>query len=283
MTTLRILALAAIVGMVTTPASAKTPTLTFGVVPQQSASQLARVWAPLLQQVGERAGVEVRFVTARDIPTFEDCLGRGAYDAAYMNPFHYIVFQKRSGYRAIAHEKDAMLRGLLVARKDDQIRGLEDLGGASIAFPSPAALGASVLPQAELARRGIDFKPVYVKSHDSVYRGVADGLFPAGGGVARTFATIPADVRDRLTVFYETAAYTPHAIALGPEVDRRMEEQLLDALLAVGESAPDLVAALGMTGFQAASDSDWDDIRALGLDDRAAQMLAEGENACLSD
>ena len=52
----------------------------FGVVPQQAASTLARNWGPLLAHLGERAGLVLRFETAPDIPTFERRLRDGQYD-----------------------------------------------------------------------------------------------------------------------------------------------------------------------------------------------------------
>lgn len=46
-----------------------------------------------------------------------------------------------------------------------------------------AACAASVLPRAALKEVGIAFGPRYVRSHDSVYRTVAQGLYPASGGI----------------------------------------------------------------------------------------------------
>ena len=39
-------------------------TLTFGVVPQQAASTLARLWTPILQAVSKAAGENLVFATA---------------------------------------------------------------------------------------------------------------------------------------------------------------------------------------------------------------------------
>ncbi|MEM7212593.1 MAG: PhnD/SsuA/transferrin family substrate-binding protein, partial [Pseudomonadota bacterium] len=170
-------------------------TLTFGIVPQQSASRLARMWAPLLDRLGADLGIKIRFKTTKDIPTFEACLASGAYDVAYMNPVHYTIFSEAVGYRALAHQSEKRLRGLIVVRKDSPIQTLEDLQGATVAFPSPGAFGASVVPRAEIRGRGIDFEPQYVKSHDSVYRAVIAGLTPAGGGVLRTLNAISDEMR----------------------------------------------------------------------------------------
>ncbi|MEP4339282.1 MAG: phosphate/phosphite/phosphonate ABC transporter substrate-binding protein, partial [Roseobacter sp.] len=188
----------------------------FGIVPQQSASRLAQVWVPILAQLEKETGYKLKFTTAKDIPTFETCLAGKAYDFAYMNPYHYTVVHETAGYEAFAHQADKKLKGILVARADAQPGDLAQLNQKAIAFPSPAAFGASVIPRAELTAQNIDFDPVYVKSHDSVYRAVALGLFPAGGGVMRTFNNLPDDLKSQLKIIYQTDAYTPHAFTTSP-------------------------------------------------------------------
>lgn len=256
--------------------------LVFGVVPQQSASRLARVWVPVLNALAERVGQPVAFATAKDIPTFEACLAAGTYDVAYMNPYHYVVFHDVVGYDVIAHQADRRLKGLMVTRKDGGVSRLEDLQDATIAFPSPAAFGSSVIPRAELAEQKVRFTPQYVNSHDSVYRGVALGLFPAGGGVLRTFNMIPQELRDQLTVFYETSEYTPHAIAVLPSVPRQQRDKLLKALMSLDEETPELLAGIGITAFSAARDADYDDIRGLNLSREHSAIIAEANDQCRS-
>ena len=237
----------------------------FGVVPQQSASRLAKVWVPVLASLSSDIGMTVRFVTARNIPTFERCLAIGAYDVAYMNPLHYVHFHDISGYEAIAHRSQKKLKGILVARRDSDINGISDLGGGTIAFPSPAAFGASVLPRAELSQKNILFAPKYVSSHDSVYRTVASGIMEAGGGVMRTFKTIPEEVRSQLKIIYTTNAYTPHAIAYRKGYSMAVAGKVQQGLMALSERAPDKLALLGITAFQAATNEDWDDVRKLEI------------------
>jgi len=133
-----------------TRAEAWKQTVTFGVVPQQSASRLARMWGPLLARLGEELGVKVEFRTTKDIPTFEACLAAGAYDFAYMNPVHYTIFSEAAGYNAVARQSKKQLKGLLVVKRDSPLDTLDDLEGADIAFPSA---GAFVWSKRGAARR----------------------------------------------------------------------------------------------------------------------------------
>lgn len=266
-----------------TDAEASVPTtLSFGIVPQQSASRLAKMWGPLLAHLGNEIGIEIRFQTAKDIPTFEACLAAGAYDLAYMNPIHYAIFADRSGYLALSRQSEKKLRGIVVVRKDSQRTTIRDLDGAEIAFPSPGAFGASVLPRAEMRARGVDFTPKYVKSHDSVYRAVAAGLMPAGGGVLRTWNAVDPTIRDQLRIIYETEQYTPHAIAALPAIPIAVQTRIRDSLVAIGTTHPELAQSVGMPGFDTALDADWDDVRNLRLDAAATGISTDEGAKCPS-
>lgn len=275
------------VGVAATPAIAKTSdksakTISFGIVPQQSASRLAKVWIPFLNHVAENSGYKINFATARDIPTFEACLAKGAYDISYMNPYHYTVYHDLAGYRAFGRQSNKQLKGLIVVRKAGKITRLEDLAGSELAFPSPAAFGASVVPRAELRSRGVAFKPKYVRSHDSVYRAVSSGLVEAGGGVLRTFNTVPANIRDQLRIIYRTAGYTPHAFAAHSSVSADDLVAISKIMFETATVAPELLKSLGMKGIQTAQNKDWDDVRGLNLKKAQTNVIAEGGGQCLS-
>jgi len=176
--------------------------VTFGIVPQQSASRLAQMWGPLLSELSARTGVSFRFRTTKDIPTFEACLAAGAFDFAYMNPMHYAIFSKEAGYTALAHQKGKRLKGVMVVRADSPHEDLISLQNETVAFPSPGAFGASILTRASLQQRDVSFDASYVNSHDSVYRAVAAGLAAAGGGVSRTWNSVDPSIRDELRIIY---------------------------------------------------------------------------------
>ena len=263
--------LGAALGLLAAPAlqaqTAQTP-LAFGIVPQQSASRLAQDWSPLLAEISRRSGVALVFKTAPSIPVFEERLGRGEYDLAYMNPYHYVVFHQAAGYRAFAREQDRKIKGILVVHKDSAYQKPADLAGKTVVFPAPAAFAASILPQAEFGRLKISIEPKFVASHDSVYRAVASGLQEAGGGIQRTFEATPAEVRDVLRVLSETPAYTPHAFAAHPRVTADKLEKVLAAMASLGkdEMGQHLLQPLAFKGIAAAQDKEWNDIRALDID-----------------
>jgi phosphonate transport system substrate-binding protein len=242
--------------------------LSFAVVPQQAPSKLLKSWGPVLRYLQEQTGYRFVFRTAPDIPTFEDRVRAGEYDFAYMNPFHFTVFnQGEEGYQAVARARNKRIRGIIVVHKDSPAQSLEDLAGQQLAFPAPAAFAASVLPRANLKRNGIPFAAKYVSSHDSVYQTVAKGLYPAGGGVVRTLnATDPA-IREQLRILWTTPGYTPHAIAAHPDLSPQVVATVREALLTMDASEQGRTALenLKIPGLEAAGNADWDDVRSLDI------------------
>lgn len=248
------------------PSVVAQPSIVFGVVPQQSATKLVQQWQPLLQRWGDLAGVEIKFATARDIPTFEARLMAGAYDIAYMNPYHFTLVNQNPGYMALARAKNKRITGIIVARRGKSV-SLDELQDKTIAFPAPRAFAASIITQSELAQKGIKFTPKYVGSHDSVYLGVLKGLYIAGGGVKRTFESLPSEIKDQLSIIYTTAGYTPHAIAVSNNVDEEITLALRKAISQLNDDpkAQESFTLLNIDGLQLAQDQDWQDVVQLGI------------------
>lgn len=241
--------------------------LSFGIVPQQSAAKLARTWGPVLLYLSQKTGMQLLFNTATDIPTFEKRLASGEYDIAYMNPYHYTVFHESPGYIAFAKEKDKRIQGIVVVRKDSPIKSITELKGKTLAFPAPAAFAASVLPRAYFHKNGINIIPQFVSSHDSVYLTVAQEIYPAGGGIVRTYDNIDARVRDQLRILWYTDKYTPHAIAAHPRISTETISKLQEAMISMGKNPKGLILlqAINFSGIEKAVDTDWNDVRALDI------------------
>ena len=254
--------------LVSTGLSAQSEQMTFGIVPQQAASKLARSWSPVFDFLSRQSGLKIQFATAKDIPTFERQLDAGDYDFAYMNPYHFTVFNRHPGYQAVARARDKKIKGIIVVRKDSPIQSIEELDQMTLAFPAPAAFAASILPRSELLSRGLDFQSRYVSSHDSVYLAVAKGIYPAGGGVIRTFNNIATETRDQLRVLWTSQGFTPHAIAANPDVSAEAMASMQSALVDMEQSDEGraLLKRLNIKGFEAAENKDWDDVRSLKID-----------------
>ena len=244
-------------------------TYTVGVVPQFNARTLQTIWAPVLQELERRTGHTFELRGSKNISAFEKQFMEGEFDFAYMNPYHFIKASKQQGYLPLVRDTEKRLRGILVVRKDAEINDVTQLEGKAIAFPSPNALGASLMMRALLTEEfKLGFEPRYVKSHDSVYLNVVLGRTAAGGGVGRTLAKQPAEVRDQLRVLYTTPAVSSHPFTAHPRVPDAVRDQVQDALIAMGndESEQQLLAKIPIATAGPALSEDYLPLQSMGLE-----------------
>jgi phosphonate transport system substrate-binding protein len=243
-------------------------TYTFAVVPQYEQRKLFAIWKPIVDELSKRSGLSLKLVATLTVPEFEHSISDGSYDFVYANPYHIMKVSSSQGYIPLVRDS-APLRGILVVRKDSPIRTLEELDGKVVAFPSPNAIGASLLMRADLSRL---FKatvdPLYVKTHSSVYMHVVNGLASAGGGVEKTLQEQDASIRDTLKVIYTTREMPSHPIAAHPRIPKADREKLRSALLsfAATPEGHELFAKVPMQKVVSASIDDYAMMRSWGLE-----------------
>lgn len=238
----------------------------FGIVPQTNGSKLSKLWSPILQYLENKSDIKLRFATARNIDTFEKRVASGKYDIVYMNPYHYTLFHEKQGYNAFAKAKKKRLKGILVVLKDSPYRSINDLDNSELAFPSNA-FAANLVPTAVLSKANMSFTPKFVSSHDSVYRNIARGRYPAGGGVLRTFKNTSPEYRDKLRILWKSEGYTPHAFAAHPRVPQEIVSKLQKILLEMEQDplGKALLKKIRLKGIEQGVDREWDDVRALNI------------------
>jgi len=254
--------------IIVAPLSANTlNSYTFGIVPQTNGSKLSKLWSPVLQFFEKQSGLKLRFSTTRNISTFEKRVQSGKYDFVYMNPYHYVQFNKQQGYIAFAKAKKKRLKGIVVTHKDSPYKNLDDLDGFEIAFPSHA-FAANLVPRAIMTKSNLSYNAKYVSSHDSVYRNIARGRYPAGGGVMRTFKNTSPEYRANLRILWTSDGYTPHAFAAHPRVPKAVVDQLQKVLLNMDKTidGKKLLKRIRLKGIERGTDKEWNDVRALNIE-----------------
>jgi len=249
------------------PAAKAQGVYSFGIGPQQGASELAKRWVPLLQYLSEKSGYTLQFATAKDIPTFQGQMKEGRFDLAFLNPYFYAVFHERAGYEAFADERDGKTSGVVVVRKDSPIQSLAELNNQTVAFPAPTALAATMLPLAHFGEQNVHVTPKYVVSMDSVYTSVAKGFFPAGGGELHSFNTLNAEVRGQLRILWTAEPLPPLTFAAHPRVPKDVVAKIQKAMRDMDQNVQgaELLKAMKFKGFDLAQDSDYDAMRKLKL------------------
>ncbi len=259
--------------LLTLPASAQNnsnrPVYTIGVVPQFAQRQLFDIWQPILQALAPELEFDLQLVGSSKIPVFEKKFLAGEYDFAYMNPYHLLKAHESQGYVPLVRDGARQLKGILVVNRQSPYQQVAELQKKIIAFPSPNALGASLLMRADLVGLfDLEFFPRYVQTHSSVYLNVALGQASAGGGVLSTFQQQPPEVRERLRVIYETRDMPPHPLSAHQRVPEKDREALRQAWLKLArtETGRNLMARIPMLQPIATTLDEYLPMRAWGLD-----------------
>ncbi len=222
-------------------------TLSVAIVPQFSAVELQKAWTPLLEKVQTVTGIELRMLTYASIPRFERDFLEGVPDLVFMNPYHAVMAWRAKKYVPLVRDGEKPLTGILVCAQGDGVRTVGDLQGKRIAFPAPNAFGASLYMRALLTEvHHLRFEAAYVKTHTNAYRHVLTGEAQGAGGIRATFEREPAQVRDLLTIMFETPAVAAHPLAAHPRVAASQRQALQDAFLSEA-STPEGLALLKPT------------------------------------
>lgn len=206
-------------------------TYTIGVVPQFEQRKLYAIWKPIIEDLEKRTGITFNLNSTLTIEKFEKAIERGEFDFLYLNPYHLVQIHDSQGYIPLVADK-APLRGILVVRSDSTIQTPADLNGKTVAFPSPNAIGATLLPKSDLGQLfHATVTPLYVKTHSSVYLHVVKELAAAGGGVEKTLHEQSEAIRSALRIIYTTRSFPSHPVAAHPRVPKDIQDKVRRAFL----------------------------------------------------
>lgn len=249
-------------------AADRVPEYTFAITPQFAKQKLYAIWKPIIDELEKKTGLSFKLVTALKINEFEKEYMAEKLDFVYVNPYLIVRGVKPGAYLPLVRDNKPH-RGIVVVRKDGPIRKVADLQGKTVAFPTPNAIGATLMTRSELERLfGVKVVPLYVKSHSSVYLHVAQGLTVAGGGVLKTLQEQDSAVRDLLSVLHTTEVIPNLPVAANRRVPADVREKVRRAFLELAKTDQGraMLAKIPITEISATSLDDYLVIEKWGLE-----------------
>jgi len=210
---------------------------TIGIVPQLPKEYTQKNWGPFIHQVKKLSGLDIKLQLFASFSDFESAFSKGEPDFVYLNPYHQLIAEKEQGYIPLIRDDSNKLTGILVVGKDSNIDNIQQLNHAKVAFPSPLAFGASLYMRAALLKQGVAVDPIYVKSHNNVYRSVVLGRAIAGGGVNTTFMTESKQIQHELKIIFKLPGVPSHPISVHPRVEKSIQQAFIKACLEMYKSA----------------------------------------------
>lgn len=246
--------------------------LRIGLTPVILADQLAFLtrWSRYL---GDKMGVQVRFVARESYQSVLDLLFGGQVDAAWICGFPYVRFQSSLSllnvplYDGAPRYQAYLIRSRLASVV---ISGWADLAGKVLAYSDPLSNSGWLVAQVQLAQAGLlpkDLKrSFFAYGHSNVAEAVAAGLAQAGaidGYVWETMQKQGMSAVEQTQVIWKSEPFGFPPIVTLKGANHRALPVLQKTLneMAGDVKGQELLKALNLSGFTPGTNTLFDSIR----------------------
>lgn len=221
------------------PRAAAVEVLSFGVLSQRSAVLTAQYWNPIFDYVERRTGVKLTLRIARSAPESNDEIEKGGYDFVYSNSI-FLPRMAPADYQVILRPCSAPITGQIVTLRDSPLRGLADLQGKELGFPSADAVLGHAVPMDHLLREGIAVTPVYGANQEGIMGQLKAGRVLAAGVNSELMKTFAARENIAYRVLWESKPFYNLPIAVHPRVPKGAADAVRRAIDAMEDDAEGL-------------------------------------------
>lgn len=256
--------------------------LRVAVAPVISPRENFRLYAPLMDYLGERLGRPVEMLQRPTYSEINDLVRNGHADVAFVCDYAYILGQRDFGMEILVVPEvmgQVTYHSLVIVPADSAARSLADLRRRTFAFSDPLSSSGWLYPAFQLHLRGelpesFFARTTFTYSHDSTIRAVAE-RFVDGGAVDSLvydfMVSRSPDLSRRLRVIGKSPAWGNPPIVVHPRIDPRLRAQLREVLLSIDQdpAGKPLLATLMIDRFVALDDRYYRDVRAMAARIRA--------------
>ena len=255
----------------TTPLFVAKPVYIFGVHPLHNSKRLFEVYEPMIDYINARLdNAKLRLESSRDYPSFDKKLLDGHFDFALPNPYQTIMAED-NGYDVFAKMGDDQnFRGIILVRKDSNIKSVDDLRGKTVSYPAATALAATMMPQWFLHERGLnvkyDVKNSYVGSQESSIMNVYLGTSAAAATWPppwRAFIKERPEVADKVMIKWETRPMLNNGLVAKKDVPQDILAKVADVILNLHthEEGKKILMEMELSRYERADDKTYEPVR----------------------
>jgi phosphonate transport system substrate-binding protein len=231
-----------------------------GIHPLYNPKRLVDLYGPVVDALNARIPqAHFRLEASRNYEEFEKKLYSGHFDFAMPNPYQ-TVRSLKYGYRVFGKMgNDELFRGIILVRKDSDIRKVADLKGKKVSFPAPTALAATMMPQYYLQTHGIDvnrdIENMYVGSQESSIMNVLRGHVAAGATWPvpwKVFQQENPEMAAQLQVKWQTDTLPNNGWVVRDDVPPTLAEKVGKELVGLNTTAEGqaMLERLGISRFE---------------------------------
>ena len=222
------------------PAYSEHPVMTqgkeyiFGIHPLHNPKRLHEIFSPIADYLSRNIpGARFSIEASRNYAAFDKKLYDGKFHFSLPNPYQTVNALKH-GYTVFGKmADDENFRGIILIRKDSEIKEVSELKGKPVSFPAPTALAATMMPQYFLQMNGLDvMKDIdirYVGSQESSIMNVMYGDTVAGATWPAPWYALLKErpkLEDELKIMWQTDSLPNNALVVRDDVDREIIEQV---------------------------------------------------------
>lgn len=251
------------------PSAPRLPSYRFGVEPERPVRRLSERFGPLIDHINAQvSGFQVELESALTYSAYLRRVRAARFDFGLFEP-NLVLEAERLGYRVFARTgRSDRIAGVIVARRDANIRRLADLKGKAVCFGSPDALASTMLARLWLRRAGLregDIDAVFTGSQESalleVFAGNAAAASASRAGW-REFRFSHPEESMEMEVKWRTEELTGPALMAHARIPRSHAEQVAHTLFQLKDTAPgrSLLEGAMFSEFHPAVSGSYDDV-----------------------
>ena len=242
-----------------------------GIHPLHNPQRLMEVYGPIVEYINiHMPEVRFRLEASHDYAEFDKKLDAGHFDFAMPNPYQTVRSLKH-GYRVFGKMGDDQdFRGIILVRKDSDIREVTDLKGKAVSYPAPTALAATMMPQYYLHTHGVDvnkdIENRYVGSQESSILSVLRGHVAAGATWPipwKTFSAEHPEMASQLEIKWQTEPLQNNGWVVRKDVPLPVAEKFKALLFGLSDSdqGKRMLDRLPVSRFEPAIDETYQPVR----------------------
>lgn len=242
-----------------------------GVHPLHNPKHLFAVYQPLVDYLNDNLkDVTIQLEASRNYDSFNEKLSLRHFAFALPNPYQTLK-SLDYGYKIFAKmADDEKFKGIIIVRKDSNIKDFKDLKDKRISYPASTALAATMLPQYFLYENGVDvnkdLKNIYVGSQESAIMNVY--LKSADLGATWTqpweiFKRDRPDIASEMKVLWETKSLPNNGLVVRNDVPEELIDRISNLLfnMHLDSKGVLILKKINLTHFEKANSETYDDVK----------------------
>ncbi|MDR9435265.1 MAG: phosphate/phosphite/phosphonate ABC transporter substrate-binding protein [Thiohalophilus sp.] len=243
----------------------KDPLYLFGVHPLHNPNRLYLTFGPLVDYLNQHiGGVRFKLEASRNYAAYDKKLYAGRFHFALPNPYQTVNSLQHNYHVFGKMADDHNFRGIILARKDKNIRHVGQLKGNAISFPAPTALAATMMPQFYLQTNGLNVTEEidirYVGSQESSIMNVYLGNTLAGATWPPPWRAISKErpeLAQELEIVWRTEPLPNNGLVVRNDIAPEIVDQVADLLfkLHTDEQGAKILDEIELSKFEPASDT----------------------------